>query len=281
VKPPVLSLIASDENGVANPRPALTNHRSITMSPSRVAALLSAFILLAACSDGDDELPSTEQAGDPQAQPSPPAERPAEAVPEAVSAHLAVLMTEGPDFEIKRLRSIANLRATPAASLAALSQTYRDLPASESLERWKVVLTMGDVGSTHAVAPLLEIALSPVGAPLAGEAYEEEALIRLRAVAALQELMTTGQPGAEEALRTCIREGDAYVRSAAAHAYLEGTRRTDERVAEVRALLPRGQERLADIRAATAEDMKVEAPQRRSRPHKHDRAARPLPPESH
>jgi HEAT repeat protein len=176
---------------------------------------------------------------------------------QVVESHLALLNNASADD-----RAVANsvlaLKKSGSTAVRELSRKYKSEEKSRYLRRWSIVEALGATEHTEALPALADIAASPLpGTDVDSPEYEQEAMIRLRAISNLGALSKQGNANATEALRKLIKSPDASVRRAAAIAFVEGNR-SRARVEEAKSLLPRSEGVIAESHPATSKDLTLQ-----------------------
>jgi hypothetical protein len=183
------------------------------------------------------------------AAPSFAADTPAhlDALKQELRAHLAGGQTPGTDSATRQRASLARLRNRAADFTKAARAMYGEARPNDYLHRWGLVHTMGELGTPAAIDALAEIATAPLpAATVAGNHEtspdEEEAMIRMRAVAGLGRLAGSGDRSARAALERCAGAQDRAVRATAVFEWIAAARAQGEddgrAKAQMKALLP-------------------------------------------
>lgn len=146
---------------------------------------------------------------------------------EKVAAYLATM-----DSDPEPMQKLAELRKNAEESAAELVKSYRSIAPARRIDRWKVVHTLGQLRTESALEDLASIAFEPVPAPApprqrpdghgaeADPTFDQEMMIRVRAVEGIEILAREGSAAAERALLRVVGSPALSARRAAVQAYL-------------------------------------------------------------
>jgi hypothetical protein len=153
------------------------------------------------------------------------------------------------DSDREPARKLAELRLNGNESVAELVKSYRSIALTRRIDRWKVVHTLGQLRTEHAIETLKSVAFEPVQAPVqqvqradghgaeVDPAFGQEMMIRARAVEGIEILAREGNSGAEAALLRVVSASALSARRAAVQAYLRLGKDKARRRREVTELL--------------------------------------------
>lgn len=160
----------------------------------------------------------------------------------------------GEGAEERYQASLEELRKNPEESIRILKDVYQKVEETQYFERWKLVETMSAIQDEAALAPLSEIAVTPIPP----EKYErvehapsstaQESNIRVTALDGLAYLARDGHEEAEGVLLQSSRDNtDVTVRRRAIRGYLAAGDNYEERATKLKSIVPEEQHNLIHL----------------------------------
>jgi hypothetical protein len=207
-----------------------------------------------------------------------------QAMKEQLRAHMKEAQTPGEDAEERHRESLQRLRARARDTVRAARALYRESRPESYLQRWSIVHTLGELAAPEAAAALAEIATSPFaeGPRVAHDSgpTQEEAMIRLRALAGLRRLAEEGDSAAYDALKRSVGTGNRAVRATAVHEWLSAAQARGEDVdrvkREIAARLPKSDAWMLNLRRGRLDvEGRLPPPPQKTRTRTPDDAAPP------
>jgi hypothetical protein len=162
----------------------------------------------------------------------------------ALEEHLLISTDVTAGADARKAQSIAELRKNVEEASEELIGAYRKAPTQQYFGRWLLSLTLAELNSPEAYAPLREIATSEIQVESADPEKREfmnESVIRQSAVMGLALLAKSGNTAAEEDMLNLALNppsGEDAVRAMAIKGYLGANSDYDARVQTLLAQLP-------------------------------------------
>lgn len=172
------------------------------------------------------------------------------------------MVSFGEGVEERYQASLEELRKNPEESIKVLKEVYQNAEETQYFGRWKLVHTMSAIQDKAALAPLSEIAVSPIPPEKyprvehAPSSTAQESHIRVTALDGLAYLARNGQEEAEGVLLQSSRDNtDRTIRRRAIRGYLAAGDNYEERETKLKAIVPEEQHDLIHLDVTPISEM--------------------------